>query len=438
MPMAQGKGGDARLHVVALTFGTLGDLFPFLAVAQALQARGHRVSVMAHVVHAPQVAAAGLRVLPVGSLDEHRVLTANPDLWDARKGFALVWQGLMGMMDAVEAHLDRLAADEGPCVLLAHPLALPACDLARAAHPRLRVVAAYLAPSNLRTCHDPLTVGPMRIPRWMPMAWRRRLWATVDRRVVDPAALPSLNGRRAARGLAPVAHFIGHMHSVADAALTFFPPAFAATQPDWPQPLHRGGFPVLGSVAAQPVPDALARFLNSGTPPVVFTPGTGHRHAAAYFRATVHAARALGLRAVLLTPYREQLPDTLPEGVLWQEFVPLPAVLPRVRALVHHGGIGTVAAALCAGVPQLVVPFAHDQFDNAARVERLGAGGVLPAARLSQRRLARALRRLLANEAAHRRAALALDGLREADAPGTLQAMCDAIEAAANAGVRAP
>ena len=165
-----------------------------------------------------------------------------------------------------------------------------------------------------------------------------------------------------------------HLYGVADAAVSFFPPAFAPTQPDWPQPMYRGDFPQQAVTPSQALPEDLVRFLDAGAAPVVFTPGTGHRHAAAYFEAAVRAAQALGLRAVLLTPYREQVPQPLPPGIVWHAFVPLPAWLPRVLALVHHGGIGTVAAALRAGVPQLVVPFAHDQFDNAARVEGLGAG----------------------------------------------------------------
>src|SRR5262249_31774015 len=75
----------------------------------------------------------------------------------------------------------------------------------------------------------------------------------------------------------------------------------------------------------------------------------------------------LGRRAVVLTPHREQVPAPLPAGALWLPYVPLAALLPRAAALVHHGGIGTTAEALRAGVPQVIVPLAYDQFDNAAR-----------------------------------------------------------------------
>ncbi|HEY8973571.1 MAG TPA: nucleotide disphospho-sugar-binding domain-containing protein, partial [Burkholderiaceae bacterium] len=107
--------------------------------------------------------------------------------------------------------------------------------------------------------------------------------------------------------------------------------------------------------------------------------------------------RRLGRRAVVLTPHREQVPAPLPADVLWLPYVPLAALLPRAAALVHHGGIGTTAEALRAGVPQVIVPLAYDQFDNAARVAALQAGaresGGTAGAR--PRALARTLQRLL-------------------------------------------
>ena len=89
----------------------------------------------------------------------------------------------------------------------------------------------------------------------------------------------------------------------------------------------------------------------------------------------------------------------MPASIFWQDYVPLRSLLPRVAALVHHGGIGTTAEALRAGTPQLVVPLAHDQFDNAARVRRLGAGASLRITKLNAERLTQALRGIVGNAA---------------------------------------
>jgi rhamnosyltransferase subunit B len=161
------------------------------------------------------------------------------------------------------------------------------------------------------------------------------------------------------------------------------------------RPRYRAGFPLYDPAPGAALPDELKAFLATSERPLVFTPGTGNRQAAHYFRCAQEACLRLRRRAIFLTAHRDQLPAALPPTVLWQEYVPLRALLPHAEVLVHHGGIGTTAEALCAGVPQLVVPLAHDQFDNAARVEALGAGLRLPASRLTGLRLTRQLHALL-------------------------------------------
>ena len=89
------------------------------------------------------------------------------------------------------------------------------------------------------------------------------------------------------------------------------------------------------------------------------------------------------------------MPAALPPTVLWQDYVALRHLLPHAALLAHHGGIGTTAEALRAATPQLVVPLAHDQFDNAARVAALGVGAGLAAARVDAPRLARAVEAIL-------------------------------------------
>lgn len=378
---------------MVVTMGSAGDLFPFMAMALALRARGHRVSFLAPEPHRRYVAGAGLDFtgLPVDEAVLH-----DPDLWHPTRGFAVVWRVSRPAMARFLAFADALPADE-PCVLLAHPLALAEADLCRAGHPRLRVAAVWLAPSNLPSVHDPMMVGPMRVPSWVPLGARRRFLRWAVRRFIDPVALAGVNAARIERGLHPLPTLMPEMLGLADLSLTLFPAWFAPTQPDWPAPLVRAGFPLYDPNPPAPLPPRLAHFLADGPAPVVFTPGTGNTQAVEYFRHARSSAARLGLRAIFLTPHQAQLPPDLPPSILWQDYVPLRDLLPQVAALVHHGGIGTTAEALRAGTPQLVVPLAHDQFDNAARVAGLGAGAGLHAARLNTARLAQALRGIVGN-----------------------------------------
>jgi rhamnosyltransferase subunit B len=188
-----------------------------------------------------------------------------------------------------------------------------------------------------------------------------------------------------------------HLFAVPDLSVTLFPEWFAPTQPDWPKPLYRADFPLFDPNPNAALSPELERFLEDGqgARPVVFTHGTGNTQSRAYFGHARAAVELLGLRAIFLTPHREQLPPDLPPSILWQDYVPLSRLLPRAMVLIHHGGIGTTAEALRAGTPQLVVPLAHDQFDNAARVAALGVAFRATASRLDGVRLARALEQLL-------------------------------------------
>ncbi|WP_313030822.1 glycosyltransferase [Massilia alkalitolerans] len=408
-----------QLHFVVVTIGSAGDLFPFMRVALALREAGHRVSMLGPVQHAPFVEPTGLAF---HGLPADEAVLDHPDLWHPTRGLAVVWRATRPAMAQIPAFVAALPRDQR-IVLLAHPLALPEADLCRAQRPGLKVAAIYLAPSNLPSVHDPLMLGPYPVPRWVPLGVRRWLWRGIGKALIDPVSLPDVNAARAAHGLAPVASLIEHIVQVPDLSVTLFPEWFAPTPPDWPQPLVRAGFPLFDPSPQAELSPQVARFLEEGGKPVVFTPGTGNRQAAHYFRCALDACARRGLRAILLTPHREQLPAHLPTPVLWQDYVPLRALLPHVAALVHHGGIGTTAEALRAGTPQLVVPLAHDQFDNAARVVTLGAGASVHAARLDAARLGKALDRTMSSGVAVR----ARELVRLFDMPDGIDHACERL-----------
>ena len=158
-----------RPHVLVVAVGTAGDLYPFLRIARELIARGHRVTLLAPPVHAAAVARAGVPFRGLGTEEAFRAALEHPDVWHPRKGLRVLWEGMRGNEDLLPDVVSALPAGE-PVAMLAHPLALPGAALARTRRPDLRIVAAWLAPANLRTVHDPMTFGPLPMPRWMPLA----------------------------------------------------------------------------------------------------------------------------------------------------------------------------------------------------------------------------------------------------------------------------
>jgi rhamnosyltransferase subunit B len=92
----------------------------------------------------------------------------------------------------------------------------------------------------------------------------------------------------------------------------------------------------------------------------------------------------------------------LPDSAAWIDYAPLSHLLPHAAAIVHHGGIGTLAQALAAGIPQLIIPYALDQPENASRVRALGVGDSIAMHRADEKGLSEKLTSLLESESVHR------------------------------------
>jgi UDP:flavonoid glycosyltransferase YjiC (YdhE family) len=211
-------------------------------------------------------------------------------------------------------------------------------------------------------------------------------------------------------------------------AATLFPPWFCVPGIDQP---HDEQTVMLDFLFDDPVvgantPAAVDVFLATHDAPLVFTFGTGNRYVRDHLALAVTTAQALDRPAILLTRERDQLPGDLPRGIFHLDYMPLVDLLPYASAIVHHGGIGTSAQALRAGIPQLVIPSGFDQFDNAARTVAFGVGEQLFQQQLVDDVLARALDNVLRSPRVARQCA---QMRRRFDPTHTVAWCCDAIEA---------
>jgi rhamnosyltransferase subunit B len=411
-------------HYVVITVGSTGDIHPFMRLASAMRALGRQVTFISHSYHARLVESAGISFIGLGTDDDYLRLLANPDLWHPRKAFGAIMAQYREGIEQIDAAIRSIPAHPH-LIAIAHPFAIPAAAIARERGVVKSIAAIYLAPSNIKSVHDPLTLGPMTVPAWMPMSVRRALWRFIEKGWIDPVAVAQINAARQPLGLAKVDSLLGHLAQAPDVSVTLFPAWFAAAAPDWPTPLIAGHFALFDAAGDDGFSGELSAFLGGGEKPVVFTPGTANIHAAKFFATALTAVEKLGRRAIFLTRERAQVPAELPASVLWQPYVALSALLPRAAAMVHHGGIGTTAEALRAGIPQLVTPFAWDQFDNGSRIAGLGVGMVMQAQRLRPGRLARALQTLLTSERIHLRCQRIA---AQFSAPGDALALCREIE----------
>jgi UDP:flavonoid glycosyltransferase YjiC (YdhE family) len=364
------------MHILLVPIGSTGDVYPLVGLGMVLRERGHQVEVIANRYFQSALERAGLSFVELGTYEDMRRGLEDPDLWDRRKGFHVLGRAILPLMRPLYEIIASRHVP-GETVVVASSLALAA----RVAQEKLGVslVTVHLQPTAFRSAHEPPALLPWVFShRRLRLPWKRFLDWLVDVLLLDPIFAREINALRSDLGLPPVRRALFQWWHSPQRVLGLFPEWFASPQPDWPPQARLTGFPLYDDAGAE-VPREVTDFLEGGPPPIVFTPGSAMRHARAFFAESVAACALLGRRGLLLTRFREQVPDNLPATVRHFDYLPFSQVLPRAAALVSHGGIGTVSQALVAGVPQLVMPMAFDQFPNAARLESLGVARSLPA-----------------------------------------------------------
>jgi rhamnosyltransferase subunit B len=412
-------------RIVLTTFGSLGDLHPYLAIGIALRARGHGVVLATSEYYREKVTAAGLEFHPVRphfSPDDRELVRQAMDL---DKGPERVLRDIV-LPFLHDSYVDLLQAVAGADLLVTHPLSFAGPPIAEARG--LRWASVTLAPASFFSAYDP----PV-LPAFPALALLRSLGPGINRKVMDfgrRTVLPWMEPVRRLRaelGLPPGANPIFEGQHSPYLTLALFSAVLAAPQPDWPPRAEITGFVFYDQHdGAVELPEDLERFLANGEPPVVFTLGSAAVLVAGdFFAVSAAAAQRLGRRAVLVGVEEHERPAGLPASIFALRYAPFSRLFPRAAAIVHQGGIGTCGQALAGGRPMLVVPFAHDQPDNAARLVRLGVARVVPRARYRADRAAKQLARLLGDPAAAERAAAVGRRVRGENGTG---AACDALE----------
>ncbi len=416
------------MRILLATWGSHGDVNPYLGLAVALKARGHQPVLATLPAARLAVEAAGIEFRPAGPL-------ADPDdrelvrrVMDPRKGGEYLLDQVL--FPAVPRWYEELdAAAEGVDAIVSHTVTYPAPLVAE--RRGLPWLSGILSPVSFFSVHDfpvfPHAAGRGPLSR---TPWVNRLLLRLVHRMAARWQQP-VHDLRARLGLPPAPGaplFEGQFSP--HGTLAMYPGALGAPQPDWPPHVTRTGAVFHDAPnGAERLPPALEAYLAAGPPPVVFTLGTSAVAApGAFYRESLEAVLRLGVRAVLLIG---RFPDNrpagrLPESVFVADSVRHSLLFPRAAVVVHQGGAGTVAQALRAGRPQLVVPHAHDQPDHAWRLTRLGVAEMLAPRRYTASRVAEQLGRLLTEPGYERRAAAIAT---EVQAERGAAAACEALEA---------
>jgi UDP:flavonoid glycosyltransferase YjiC (YdhE family) len=415
-------------RILLTTFGSLGDLHPYIAIALGLQARGHEAIIATSEYYRQKIEKLGIGFRPVRPdvPDPIEYPDMIRQIMDLRKGGKFVIRKMV-MPVLRESYEDTLAAAEGADLLVSHILTLTTPLVAE----KMGVpwAGTFLQPFGQFSVYDPPVLPPAQFLSKLRFLgpWLHRVVFWCARLSVRSWSKP-WHRLRAEIGLPPTSQdplFEG-AHSPW-LVLSLFSKLLAAPQADWPPQSVITGFPLYDQDGEAGLPAELLRFLDGGPPPVVFTLGSSAvKDAGLFYEQSAAAAKMLGRRAVLLVGKETQnRPRELPEGVVAFDYAPYSELFPRAAAIVHQGGIGTTAQAMRSGRPMLVMPYAHDQPDNAARVTRLGIARIIPRRRYTPERAAATLRELLENPEHALRASEIGEKVRQEDG---VRAACDALE----------
>ncbi|MHB0960490.1 MAG: glycosyltransferase [Pirellulaceae bacterium] len=378
------------MHFLFSPFGSAGDVHPMLGVALALQKRGHDITFIVNGYFQELVQQFGLAFEEMGTKEQFLASANSPDLWNPLKAFRHIYHSLVA--PCLRKQYGAFAKHYKPRETVGITNCFGFGALTAQEKLNLPVVSFHIQPAVVWSDIEPPLMPGTLGPRWL----KRIQYNIGERFFIDSAVCPTLNSFRHELGLPPVRRITRWWHSPWCVACVF-PEWYCRPQSDWPKNVFQTDFPLWDERVGDSLPQEVADFLAAGSPPIVFTPGSSNLFGKKFFEAAVDACRRLDRRGILLTRFSEQIPD-LPDNVVHFPFVPFSLLLPRAAAVVHHGGIGSTAQALAAGVPQLIMALAHDQFDNAARIRRLGVGDWLKPTHFSGLVVAKKLRALLSSK----------------------------------------
>lgn len=359
------------MQMILLAIGSAGDVNPFVVIGSHLKKLGHEVLLIANPHFADKAQRAGLELLPLGTEADYQRAVSNPDVWKASKGFAAVWKEMPESMK-LSFELIRKYHKGSKTRLIGSTLAFGG----RLAQEKFDIPMAtvHLAPACILSCHGTPQSITHPMPPWLPIWMKRMFYEIMDFAVLDRISSADFNQYRTELGLPSTKHIISKYIHSPNLVIGAFPNWFASVQEDWPENSYTTGFPLYTGELDKPFSRKLEEFLESGPPPVVFTAGSAMAFSRRYFEKVVEILKGSGMRGILVSSFPDQVPQGLPKEIIHIEYANFNDLFLRAATVVHHGGIGTSAMALASSCPQIIVPYAHDQFDNGLRMQGLGVG----------------------------------------------------------------
>ncbi|NNE99130.1 MAG: glycosyltransferase family 1 protein [Pyrinomonadaceae bacterium] len=411
--------------IVLAPYGSLGDIHPFLALALELRERGHEIVICTLEPYREKITMLGFEFHPLRPEFDPEDKEIAKAVMDTKTGTETLLTEYM-LPSISDMYEDLFEVCEGVDLLIPGEIVYAAQSVAEKLD--LRWISTALAPLSMFSAYDG-NVYPnaewLRHFNFLGRPFHGTVFWIMSR-VIGRWLKPYRKFRREIGLSDDHDPIVKDKHSP-HLNLAMFSRALGRTRPDWHSPTLQTGFCFYdGQKDLGVMPTDLETFLDRGETPIVFTLGSAAvMDPRDFFDESIKAAKILNRRAVMLYGIFNEPPIGLDDDRVAFDYAPYSKIFPRAACVVHQGGVGTTAQVLRAGVPHLIMPFSHDQPDNAARCERLGVAITIARDRYSAGSAAKELRKLLSDKS-YEAKAREVKGIIAAE-NGTKIA-CDAIE----------
>jgi UDP:flavonoid glycosyltransferase YjiC (YdhE family) len=412
--------------IVLATFGSLGDLHPMIALGIELRKRGHEIVFNTLEVYREKMEALQFEFYPMRpDIDPDKDRKLAREIMDAKTGTEKLLREIL-LPNVRLMYDDLMKAVAGADAFITGEVVFPAASVAEKTG--IKWITTSLAPASFLSAYDPFvppTAQWLKHFRFLGATFHGAIYSLIHNLV--NSWLGSYREFRREINLSenhdPVFKdkFSDRLH------LAMFSKVLGKPQPDWHSPTLQTGFCFYdGQNDLGKMPEKLTEFLAAGELPIVFTLGSAAvMDAGDFFEESAKAARILNRRAVLLYGIFNEPPKMTDENVVAFDYAPYSLVFPQAACVVHQGGVGTTSQVLRAGVPHLIMPYSHDQPDNAARCERIGVARTVARDKYASDSAVKELRVLLSDLSYK---ANALETRKIVETEGGTQIACDAIE----------
>lgn len=366
-----------RKKIVLAPFGSLGDLHPFLAIGIELRERGHEIIVCTSEAYREKIDALEFEFQPLRpDIDpEDRELARA--IMDTRNGTEWLIKNLL-MPNLRPMYEDLIRATKDADLLIPGEIVYPAMSVQEKL--KIKLITSSLAPLSMFSPYDESVFPNAQWLSHLNFLGRhfRSILYFVMQNAVNSWLRPYRKFRREI-GLDPNHDPIVKGKFSRTLHLAMFSKFLGRSQPDWHSPTLQTGFCFYdGQEDLGIMPEKLAEFLDDGEPPIVFTLGSAAvMDPRDFFEQSIEAAKILNNRAVILYGIFNEPPKNLDDFRVGFDYAPYSQIFPKAACVVHQGGVGTTAQVLRAGVPALIMPYSHDQPDNAARCRRKGVAEII-------------------------------------------------------------